>query len=191
MAKSSKPSSMDDVVHNALESHGSLNQKRYDGVQGLPPSWVPSPLVNEFTAARDRLLRKLHFRKVHEYLAAYRRRRQPNEGVEGIARYPAELERDLESLDNVQYISALGEERGLQAYLGKQTHRAIEDKAVGARARKFQAKGAAHSAEIRKTKNEERNEEIRERAKSELLKHIAEDKKLSIGQVSRIARSRN
>ena len=28
----------------------------YDGVLGLPPAWMPSPLVHEFVSVRDQLL---------------------------------------------------------------------------------------------------------------------------------------
>ncbi len=116
-------SSLFSAVKRVLATSKERKSAPYDGVLGMPPTWVPDPLVAEFMCYRDELLDRKHS---PEEIQAWRRARAKETGItfdgeEGlwIGSYPLDIRHELDALNYIEHIASLGEQRGIAVYLGK------------------------------------------------------------------------
>ena len=109
------------------------NDKRYDGVLGRLPTWVPESDQEEFEVTRNRLLDKrvndvpLSAQVVRDYIRIYMQLginrdstiAKPGEQTDGPEWIPPEVMKDVGYLARVHWAVSLGEDRGLQELSGK------------------------------------------------------------------------
>lgn len=129
-----------DAIARAWRGIQDRDGRQYDGVNGLPPEWMPEPLQAEFYEVRATLLTYYSAGQVLHWIAALRGfvRNQEAElaAVSAVAahaegpltmlaqlapsrvEFPIELVHDLRALSYIHHIASLGEARGYAAYLG-------------------------------------------------------------------------
>jgi hypothetical protein len=120
-----------------------ISKNEYDGFQGMPPTWLPDPLKQEFDAVRTSLLRfvgppkkegensvaicKGYIQARRKFLSNIKAEAEHlstlEEEYESIYSrpdyWPAGLTEKLDALNYIWEISQLGEDKGFKAYMGK------------------------------------------------------------------------
>jgi hypothetical protein len=93
----------------------------YDGLLGLPPSWMPDPLEQEFQYHRGALLNQYTVEEIQAWRKARADEiRAMQDGEFWVnTDYPFELAYQLDSLNYIETIANLGKHEGIEAYLGK------------------------------------------------------------------------
>jgi hypothetical protein len=175
----------------------------YDGIQGVPPEWVPEMRKREFVSRRANLLSQLSINQLKKYMKLYMDEWLVNDPQKGVGyrtgfrssrAYPLEIEDDLDFLCHLHYCVSLDEEEGLELLAGK-------DAVIGRKRRKqlkeFAEKHAQESHDSR-LKEWERWEQEADRLvginphlarnKSELARRIKEN--LSLAESPRTIRNR-
>ena len=173
-------------TRRALGDHAERNRQPYDGVTGLPPEWLPGPLVHEFLCIREQLLDAHPVERVREWFAAYRVRMEPVTNMRGVPRIPREVLGALEALAYIAALVGLGKERGLRAYLGRGTETVLRKTAVSESDRARRRLGNMISATVRGERVRARDERIHAAIVAATpAKRIAADEQVSVSTVSR------
>lgn len=158
-----------DALNAALDARAKLNEQPYDGVLGQPPEWMPAPLVSEFFAARDIVLRNHSSKQVLGWMRACR----------ALARYSFEHVREVEALVYIRQLATLGKRKGIDAYLGRGRYRVLRAYAEQSASHRDQiiaefeqnsmssrrSIGGRVTADKKRKSNEDRDNKIREEAK--------------------------
>ena len=111
------------VLDAESERKTELALSSYDGVLGIPPGWIPAPIIERFKQTRDRVLDDWRYtsEQACEWIDCYCRIGQENDDWYYPAAYPngQELDSDyfLETigiLANLRWAISLGPEEGLK-----------------------------------------------------------------------------
>jgi hypothetical protein len=153
------------ALNEILSRLAQLNRQPYDGILGLPPKWMPHPLVHEFCTVRDILLRDHSAQEIRKWMRACR----------NLGRFPFEYAREIEALIYIQQIAGLGKDDGIDAYLGRGSKKVDRAYAEHARSESQIIEGSKSSArsiaasvtaEKKRQKNAGRNRKIRDAAET-------------------------
>ncbi|MCH2391816.1 MAG: hypothetical protein MK238_04705 [Nitrospinales bacterium] len=106
------------VVKGTLKKMKPLKASEYDGVLGMPPSWVPEPEKRRFFAARIALIEKYPEKEIRKLIAS--RKRTQRKGFTQTLLVPPELEDKVDTLIDIKKLVDLGEEKGLKQILGEE-----------------------------------------------------------------------
>jgi len=112
------PRGMVKVVKGTLKKMKPLKVSKYDGVLGMPPSWVPEPEKRRFFAARIALIEKYPEKEIRKLIAS--RKRTQRKGFTQTLLVPPELEDKVDTLIDIKKLVDLGEEKGLKQILGEE-----------------------------------------------------------------------
>ena len=112
------PRGMVKVVKGTLKKMKPLKASKYDGVLGMPPSWVPEPEKRRFFAARIALIEKYPEKEIRKLIAS--RKRTQRKGFTQTLLVPPELEDKVDTLIDIKKLVDLGEEKGLKQILGEE-----------------------------------------------------------------------
>lgn len=155
------------AMSRELKKRAHRDRNPYDGVRGEPPKWLPSPLVDEFYAARDNLLPNHSAKQIARWMNACLM----------LGSYPFEYVREIEALVYIEQLVGLGESDGIDAYLGRgryRVRRAYTEQAPKPDdvilhydeelANTKRSSGGRNAAEAKRVVNAPRDNEIREEA---------------------------
>ena len=106
------------VVKGTLKKMKPLKASKYDGVLGMPPSWVPEPEKRRFFAARIALIETFSDKEIRKLIAS--RKRTQRKGFTQTPLVPPELEDKVDTLIDIKKLVDLGEEEVLKQILGKE-----------------------------------------------------------------------
>ena len=112
------PRGMVKVVKGTLKKMKPLKVSKYDGVLGMPPSWVPEPEKRRFFAARIALIETFSDKEIRKLIAS--RKRTQRKGFTQTLLVPPELEDKVDTLIDIKKLVDLGEEKGLKQILGEE-----------------------------------------------------------------------
>jgi len=115
-------------------------KKKYDGVVGTLPDWMPPDFHLQFEDARNQLLRQLSYTEVFSYLKEYGKYFKPK--YDGRPRFPIAYTKLIGALHYIQKAVSLGEEKGLAWLVGPTAARKLD---MGNRYSKHQSSNAQKS----------------------------------------------
>ncbi|SVE33067.1 uncharacterized protein METZ01_LOCUS485921, partial [marine metagenome] len=105
------------VVKGTLKKMKPLKASEYDGVLGMPPSWVPEPEKRRFFAARSALLEEYSAKEVLRFMVSRKRRWQG--GFSFVPdNIPPAVEDGVDTLNDIKKLISLGEKKALKIILG-------------------------------------------------------------------------
>ena len=167
-------------------------RRKFDGLVGTPPEWIPRALARDFVKARDSLLDSHTVREVRGWLVGYRKVQEPAPMARGIPRFPSERVRELAVIDEVVFLVGRGEGVAVREYMGERAHDRLGRRIVAARDKTMRSQGGRARGRKIRAANAKRDQRIRELASqpNTRLKQIAGAVGVSISTVRRVLAQR-
>ena len=131
------PKGMVKVVKGTLKKMKPLKASKYDGVLGMPPSWVPEPEKRQFFATRSALLEEYSAKEVLQFIVSRKRRWQGGFSF-GPDNIPPAVEDGVDTLNDIKKLISLGEKKALKIILGSARD---QDRSSGKKFRVLAKKG--------------------------------------------------